>query len=447
MSTTSASDSHHDNEKLLIASVDISKMSMCPVTEISEHLLRVTSQLWKVIVCGTAEADLVWANPAAFLPLRVQAFASLLHILGSFTVFSSKRGLSQLDGSSKLNLIALGRVLALSFDEGLLFGESAGEALSKDFLSSLLAPPLQVQQAANDNKPSKERRRKHVRSNFEFASGSIDGLQVTSSEVGDLDGASDAFRAVGMLDHSSPAVKSSGESPRTGVDGKLHAPERLQEHQSQDESMRVDSVTDFRSALKVGSEWVEDDGPIYDGSSTGSRAALALVKAYSGPQGMNRRWMTAPAPGLATIREDGDDIEASANVLPEVPHLRREKGPLDSLDTELFVKPAKSAVKQMRVPKIKKASDPTSITTQVDSHDTSLGANNPPSHLNPVFDTSANESRPLESLPGPLPKESSDVDVPGHIKTRSNTLPSTDAEIEKAGSSFLDAVEMSLGLG
>ncbi len=34
-----------------------------------------------------------------------------------------------------------------------------------------------------------------------------------------------------------------------------------------------------------------------------------------------------------------------------------------------------------------------------------------------------------------------------HIQRRSNTLPSTDAEIVKAGTSFLDAVELSLGIG
>jgi hypothetical protein len=33
-----------------------------------------------------------------------------------------------------------------------------------------------------------------------------------------------------------------------------------------------------------------------------------------------------------------------------------------------------------------------------------------------------------------------------YMKQRSSTLPSTDAEIEMAGSSFLDAVEMSLGI-
>lgn len=40
----------------------------------------------------------------------------------------------------------------------------------------------------------------------------------------------------------------------------------------------------------------------------------------------------------------------------------------------------------------------------------------------------------------PLPR-------PPHIKNRSHTVPVTDAEIESAGTSFLDAIEKSLGLG
>jgi hypothetical protein len=39
------------------------------------------------------------------------------------------------------------------------------------------------------------------------------------------------------------------------------------------------------------------------------------------------------------------------------------------------------------------------------------------------------------------------AEMPPGMKQRGNTFPSTDAEIETAGSSFLDAVEMSLGLG
>ena len=69
--------------------------------------------------------------------------------------------------------------------------------------------------------------------------------------------------------------------------------------------------------------------------------------------------MTAPAPGLATIREEleGDELEQNvADAAEKKAATRGGKapvaGPLDSLDTELFVKPTKSSVKQMRVPKL-----------------------------------------------------------------------------------------------
>jgi len=118
--------------------------------------------------------------------------------------------------------------------------------------------------------------------------------------------------------------------------------------------MKMDSVTDFRNALKAGYGEVDEDAPIYDGSQSGSKAAMALVKAFSGPQGMNRRWMTAPAQGLATIREDTDDgADEAPNMVADLNSAARKMmGPLDCLDTELVVKAAKSPVKQMRVPKL-----------------------------------------------------------------------------------------------
>ena len=88
--------------------------------------------------------------------------------------------------------------------------------------------------------------------------------------------------------------------------------------------------------------------------------------------------MTAPAPGLATIREDGDVDETNIGAESELPISRKPRGPLDSLDAEMFVKPSKSSVKQMRVPKTRKNSagppDSSKVTPgEQDSHEISLG--------------------------------------------------------------------------
>ncbi len=373
--TFPASDRHYDNAKLLISVVDISKVSMCPLSEVSEHLIRVVSQLLKVIVSGTSETDLRWANPATLFPLRIQAFATLLQLLGSCTIFSSKRGLSQLDGSNKWNVIALSRVLALAFDEGSLFGDYAAEMLNKDVLLPKMAPPV------SKTPLSKEKRRRHVRSNFEFLNNAPGGDN--QQNVSDENGGNDIFAATSAPD------KSSFSTTAKSVDESLKKDETL--------PIKVDSVTDFRSALKAGSDSVEDDGLLYDGSSTGSPAAMAMVKAYSGPQAMSRRWMTAPSTGLATIREDiDDDADNSAKLLHKPPQPRKDKGPLDSLDTELLVKAPTSSVKQMRVPKIlKKESDQGSTFKKYGTVD--LVPKPPQSnHLQSVFGSDQNQE--LQSM-------------------------------------------------
>ena len=339
----------HENAKLLASVVDLTKVSMCPVSDVSEHLIRVVQHLWKVIVCGTDETDIRWANPAAFFPLRVQGFATLLQLLASSTIYASKRGLAQLDGSSKWNMIALSRVLALAFDEAGVFGDTAAETLVPEVFRTpnvrgLSRAPL-----------SKEKRRRHVRSNFEFLNDAA--ARDKSQNVRSLAESQEILGASRIPDVSSlpPIAHSLNESSA----------------KQQAMPVKVDSVTDFRSALKAGSEAAEDDGLLYDGSSTGSPAALAMVKAYSGPLAMSRRWMTAPSAGLATIREDADDDgDTMTGSQIEVLKSRKDIGPLDSLDAERIVKASTASVKQMRVPKIKKKkSDEELSTKNVDNQD------------------------------------------------------------------------------
>ena len=336
--------SDHENATLLTSVVDLANVSMCPVPEVSEHLIRVVRHLWKVIVCGTDETDIRWANPAAFFPLRVQGFATLLQLLGSCTLYASKRGLAQLDGSTKWNMIAISRVLALAFDEGSVFGDTAAEALVPE---AFRTPNVR---AVTRAPLSKEKRRRHVRSNFEFLNNAAarDNSQ-NQRNVAESREILGILRAPDVSSFSSMAYFPDESST-----------------QPEPKPVKVDSVTDFRSALKAGSEASEDDGLLYDGSNTGSPAALAMVKAYSGPQAMSRRWMTAPSAGLATIREDADDDgDMMIGVLNEIPKSRKDIGPLDSLDAERVVKASSSSVKQMRVPKIKrKASDEESSATK-----------------------------------------------------------------------------------
>lgn len=383
----SARKTSYDSDKLLISTVDIAKASMCPMSDISGHLLRVVSQLWKVIVSGTAtsEADLAWANPAAILPLRVQAFATLLHLLGSSTLYLSKRGATQLDGSGKWNMMSLSRVVALLFDEGAMFGSQAEEPFCKEFYATPETVSAKQASAAKTEKAKKEKRRKHVRSNFEFYNKGMDaegpgleslGSNVEDSLAGDLSTFSNRSNTIGSgstwLSTSSSLSTASSSSVTTksddGVKTKNGSIPPLPTGKSYGLSngsldpVRIDSMFDFRRALKTGSEEADNEDALCEGSSSGSRAAMAMIKAFSGSTGTNRRWMTAPASGLPTIREDSPRDEAELNETKgDKVHNRQAIGPLDSLDSEIVLLRPQSS-KQMRVPNLGK-----NITSSGDS--------------------------------------------------------------------------------
>eukprot|EP00934_Nitzschia_sp_Nitz4_P007743 Nitzschia sp. Nitz4//scaffold22_size323478//75040//86490//NITZ4_000513-RA/size323478-snap-gene-0.540-mRNA-1//-1//CDS//3329542953//7733//frame0 len=431
-----APENAYDNERLLTSTIDISKVSMCPLPDVAENLLRVVNQLWKVVVFGLGESDIQWANPAACLPLRVQAFATLLHLLASSTAYLGQKGLAQLDGSSKWSQVTASRLFALSFDEEFLFGDMAHEPqynlFKKTGKQNPLTPP------GNGFGTFDRRAKRHQRSNFEFNHNGT-----TTSYAADDD----------------QLLQKSDQKEVEDIDiGDLQPAEAVEPEDKSDPapaSLKVDSVTDFRSALKAGSLEVEKDDPLYDNQSQsrGARTAMAMVQAYSGLQG-SKRWGTAPGLHLATIREDGDtDNEADGSLTPTVVSRRKPAGPLDALDTELFVNPAKNTVKQMRVPQTRrgKKANPTgtSLASIADElEEDSLGPLQSPTS-GTVFEGDPNQLLSVLNFDSPASSPSKDPNIsrPPPLRQRSQTLPVTDAEIESAGTSFLDAIEKSLGFG
>jgi hypothetical protein len=96
---------------------------------------------------------------------------------------------------------------------------------------------------------------------------------------------------------------------------------------------------------------------IHEGQFSGNDAAAAWIVAFGDSSGGNdRRWMTAPAPGLSTIQENaGDDEEHKSS---DRKATEEKQGPLDSLDAEIVLSrdaeangSKKRPVKQFRVPK------------------------------------------------------------------------------------------------
>lgn len=432
----------YEVDKLLISTLDLSNSSMCSISDSSGHLVRVILQLWKIIVSGTGEPDLAWANPASTIPLRVQSFATLLQLLGSSSRYYSKRGVTQLDGTNKWSIVSLGRVIALLFDEGALFGEQAEEAFDMEAYVSVSDPdgsfakkPVS-EKAETPKKAPAEKRRRHVRSKYEFFNnGSLESGEHQSSDDFLLGAASSLYVGSSLSGKSDDDFKFSSRTMpafRSSTDSLAKAAAALDAFDEKNENeaaesisdgaaetqtepgdfqldLEMDSVSDFRSALQVGSAETDSNDELYEGpASSGASAAIAMIRAFSGAPVGSRRWMTAPAPSLATITEayDGDE-EGGPNVSrKELPahEPRKPRGPLDSLDTELFLRPTGSSVKQMRVPKTKK----------------SVGAT---------------ESNGLPSTAGI------------EVGTFMSSVAEPDAEIESSGNSFLDVIGQSLALG
>lgn len=434
----------YEIEKLLISTVDISKPSMCPISDVSQNLLRVTQQLWSIVIAGTAESGIRWANPKSVIPLRIHAFASLLQLLGSTTVFLAKRGLTELDGTNKWNLITLSRVLALLFDEGTMFGDHATEPISSTLFEDSTRSSMRSANVETSKKNLGEKKRRHVRSSFEFLNNSD---KFFSDEKGERRayGGSDILFSGPSRDDSLFQSGSGGVSSPSSNLSKPSLGRRKTEGSTPFPSPMpfVDSINDFKNALEKGyREEIESDETVLNESSIAgsSDAAQAMIKALSGPTVGRKRWVIAPAPNLATISEDG---AGDASVFDKVEE-EEAKETLDSLDAELLLKPSKNKPKQMRVPNVKKAAKKagqgSDDTGGHDKGETGFGS-------------------PLEDIASSMSSLTVDAVLHEEIKIDGksekntiaspkgeNTLHRTDEEIESAGISFLEAIERSFGL-
>jgi hypothetical protein len=306
----------YEVEKLLISTIDLSNSSLCSISDSSGHLVRVILQLWKIIVSGTGEPDLAWANPASTIPLRVQSFATLLQLLGSSSRYFSKRGVTQLDGTNKWSIVSLGRVIALLFDEGALFGEQAEESFDKEAYASVSDPdggsakkPVSGKTETPKKAPA-EKRRRHVRSKYEFFNnGSLESHEHQPSDDLLL-GAASSLGAGSSLSgrngddfkfssRTMPAFRSSSDSlakaaaaldafnDKNETEAAESVSDEAAEIQTEPEDFQLDfemdSVSDFRSALQAGSTETDGNDELYEGpASSGASAAIAMIRAFSG---------------------------------------------------------------------------------------------------------------------------------------------------------------------
>ena len=328
---------------LLELTIDVANYQVCGVHQSTVHLMRMMSMLWRIMVIGTGEADLVWANPGTSLPLRVHSFATLLHLVGSTTMFLSRNGVTQLDGVSIWDVATLSKVLAAAFDERKLFGSAAVEVideeqwLQQEFLNT----------ASSSGSPSEKRKRRHVRQTYEVyndllsrdtASSGTDSRDLPAVDEDD-EGPADI--PLEPLDIDLGAICGKGPDKESLSPSSLDSlPKR---------EYKVDSKADFQSAFRSASAADDSDGFESDNHNK------TILQAFGGMSGGRGRFMTAPSRALSTIREINDEeldlLSNGSEITSETPRSKED----ETLDDALILKTGKSSVKQFRKPDLKKA--------------------------------------------------------------------------------------------
>lgn len=373
--------------KLLDPILSLTKSSKCPHSDLLTHLIRVVAQLWRTAVSGAGEPSFLWASPESLIPLRLNAFATLLHTVSSASHHMATSGLRQLDGSTMWDLPSLGKLLSLLFDEWALFGG-----------------PLETPVPVKINSPST--------------------LSISKPEVVSKDRRARSTSVVPAIitRPSIVARYTSEESPKIfrikafDVDAMLKPSITLKSNDvsgiddinlltSGAAGFKVDSKNDFMSALNASLD--PEPGILTDMPEQKiiPRGSESTFKSGIHPAANRRRWNTLPLKSLATIQEN--DIERALGQS----NASFKEG--ESIESELILHPGEKEKKsrQFRVPQF----NPNSIIE--------------------LLPRLANEKQ----------AKAEDNSSPTAVKQR--TLPTDDTDIETAGTAFLDAISKTMGLG
>jgi hypothetical protein len=302
MDSLSSRISRAREEKLLESTVAIADSRLSPMPCPTSHLLRIIPILWRAVVFGDGEPDLAWANPNASIPLRVHAFATLLHLVGSTSLYLAKNGVTQVDGRGKFSFVVLGRILALMFDEHRLFGHQAIEKFDLEHWCK-----LETQNRSDSSVPSKKSppRGRHVRQTYEL------GHEIGPRSTQNF-GMSNFLSTAGDL-ATVPKAESKSVRPVEIEFEKIESSSK--EVASVKSDVRVDSKRDFQSLMRLSAASDEDDKISLSSEIEQrekdfgmERPTKALLQAYGGISGVGgRRYMTMPSP-LSTIIEGADDM-------------------------------------------------------------------------------------------------------------------------------------------
>mmetsp|Transcript_5966 Transcript_5966/g.9423 ORF Transcript_5966/g.9423 Transcript_5966/m.9423 type:complete len:3872 (+) Transcript_5966:128-11743(+) len=344
------------SQKALRAAIDICKPSLCSYSSLSRHFLRITKQLLTIMVSGSGEPSLLWANPALVLPLRINAFASFMQLINFVSSHLSKFGLTQLDGKSKWNITTFGNVVALFFDEENMFldEDSAIEPLDLQAWESK-STERKIERPKLVKRKSSGSRRRHVRTdsgNLIFSAETVEGRSPSQS-------ASRSQNMSNMDADIGPSSSSTGVSNNRPPTGRTLETLTSAENLSEDESYgnlrnETEPKPSFLDTLFSLNSTLDNDPFGGSGVSGGGR----------------RKFMTLPTNALATIREDNDsELSTSSRIsnspFKQEPNISESSDSIlapfkasSTLDPDIVRKTPGSSVKKFRVPKVKGPSAP-----------------------------------------------------------------------------------------
>lgn len=260
------------------AVMGICNYQMCSVTRSAPHLPRIMNRLWRSLISGDGEPTLAWANPSTAIPLRVNSFAAILHLVGASSLYLSKNGVTRVDGTSKFDIVVLGRVLALLFDEHNLFGERAVEVFDGKHWDLLAAQEKEEQSPIAKKSPPK---RGHVRTTLELGNHRTDEAQNDSS----------SYQVLALPGQE----KFPAETDKPPTD---EVPDSSSTEASDEFEVVVDSNLLFQSHLLAAAQAYDNDFDGPDGVDDTAGDDNGLSK---------RRYHTVPASALSTILEQADE--------------------------------------------------------------------------------------------------------------------------------------------
>lgn len=321
---------HSLDDRLIESTIAITDHQLCSVSSSCWYILRIMSRLWRSLICGNGEPNLSWSNPATCTPLRVHSFATIVHLVGVTSQHLARNGVTQLDGNRRWNVVTFGRILALLFDEYVLFGDQAVEKFDENYWASKEAFNTSPPKKSPTTKKSLPKRRMHFRNNYDLFNDmppreppKPHANEILTSTAGDLASPPQKRTLVDPVPWSSD----------TNVTADVCATKT---------ERKVDSKMDFQQAFRAANADVDNDNDLHSadvgsgsfintmqgnsGSSgngdkssktqrSGASAGKAFVQAFTDTSN-NRRWMTAPTNMLLTIpeTEHGDDSDIELNI-------------------------------------------------------------------------------------------------------------------------------------